>query len=97
MTRPVTLSLHPALGTAPTHPLGGITLPTTVHLRRTHEVPGGASATYTQDGELIVVLIRADLVTDEGAVVIADLCTTALRQHWRPKTQLRLIHGGGAA
>jgi hypothetical protein len=65
-----------------------------VLLRRVPDVPGGGEATYRQQGSTITVLIREDLITEQGASVVAELCETALRQHWRPKHTLRLVQGG---
>jgi hypothetical protein len=65
-----------------------------VQMRRVPEVPGGGDATYRQHGDTVTILIRDDLITERGASVMAELCETALRLHWRPKTTLRLVQGG---
>lgn len=65
----------------------------TVEIRRSHTLPTGTDATYNQDGAAVVMEIRADLITDRGAELIAQMYEDALHD-WQPKTQLRLVQGG---
>lgn len=65
-----------------------------VEIQRTDALPVGTDATYEQDGDSVVVLMRADLISDRGAQLISRMCEDALRESWRPRVPLLLVEGG---
>lgn len=68
----------------------------TVMIERVETLPGDVAATYTMTGETVVVRIRDDLVTHEGARVLESLGEQILTEHWQVRTKLRLVSGGGS-
>lgn len=62
--------------------------------QRLEDLPDDLAACYEQHDDHVLVKIRDDLITAEGARALSELAEQCLSAGWQPKQQLRLVVGG---
>jgi hypothetical protein len=63
-------------------------------IQRVEALPDDAGASYSMAGDVVKVKMRDDLITGQGARVLAELLTDLLQREYQRKAPLVLVHGG---